>query len=751
MNGQINYSILPDTSGAIIQPRANAWATLANELTDPPTYPSKTACPLIKLATFGDLRTEKNCLRHDDNVQTVTGIEGDYDDEVVTLATAVDRLRGAGISCIVYTSASHTPDAPRWRVIAPFSAAVAPSERTKYYLRLNAALGGILASESKKLSQTYYYGRVEGVHFESQVINGKCLDQLPELDKIVVEQKADKKTHKATSTELAELLDGDDVHGNANSIVWRMINGGIEPPLVRATLTGLSYEVDAARPGRGEELRGGELDRMIEGAVDKRVAAMFAITSEPIPGESVEVADDAALTEGDPIERVLMQNPTQDNVALIFARRYAGKFLFVRAMKSWLEWDGRHWQREGTELAFDYARGLARLRNREGKAAVAAASFSHGVEAFCRADRTFARTPELFDVDNYLLNTPAGTVDLRTGDIRPHDPADHLTMITTASPQSSGGAVFRKFLDEITLGDAELKYYLQVALGSTLSGAVESHWLMFWTGEGRNGKNTLGDLVMEILGGYAKKIPAGTLMARHYEQHPNELAALKGVRLAISSEVSDGDHWNESRINELSGDAMISARFSKGDWFEFPRTHKHLIYGNHRPQLRSVTDALRARLKIVPFKASFLGREDADLPRKLRAESGFVLDWLIQGHWCWYALEDMKLPRCAAVDAESDAYFAAQSTTDKWIEERLELIKPDERNSRECHQSSALYRDYSDWKKSRGEQPVSLPRWAETMGKRFTRFHSGGVRYRGCSLLPTDLQEQVSEDLMRAT
>lgn len=436
----------------------------------------------------------------------------------------------------------------------------------------------------------------------------------------------------------------------------------------------------------------------------------------------------------DGIGMSLVQVGTQDSVALMFAREYEGKLLFNRARKAWYEWDGARWQLEGTGKALDFARSLARSVNVEGKSSMGSAGFCAGVEALAQADRAFAIKGEDFDKDNYLLNTPGGTLDLHTGAVGPHDPEDRITMCTGATPSVEGGAVFEKFLDEITQGDRELAEFLQVSLGACLSGAVESHWMLFWIGHGRNGKNTLGDLVMDAMGDYARKVPTSTLMAKAHEGHPTEIANLQGVRLAVSSEISDGEHWHEARINELTGDATLSARWMRGDHFTFQRTHKHLIFGNHRPQLRTVGDAIKSRLKIVPFKASFVGREDADLPRRLREHLGSVLAWLIKGHEKWLEA-GKRLPPCQAVEAESEDYFASQSTVDMWLEERVQVLEHDERPASQCPTSTDLYNDFKGWKVARGESAPSQSRWAESM-RAFEKVKSNGWRYRGLMLTP---------------
>jgi hypothetical protein len=124
--------------------------------------PAKEALPLLKLARFGVLRTAAGALRHDANVVTVSGIEGDYDGESMPFEEAVSRLEAAGLAFIAYTSPSHTPAKPRWRIVAPFSKELAPGERARMLNRLNGVLGGVLSAESWAVSQSYFFGSVNG-------------------------------------------------------------------------------------------------------------------------------------------------------------------------------------------------------------------------------------------------------------------------------------------------------------------------------------------------------------------------------------------------------------------------------------------------------------------------------------------------------------------------------------------------------------------------------------------------------------
>jgi putative DNA primase/helicase len=144
---------------------------------------TKDDLPWLKLARFGDARSAQNSLRHDGNMLAVSGVEADYDGERVGFDAAVETLRRAEVAAIIYTSPSHTPERPRWRVLCPFSAELSPARREHEMDRLNGLFGGIFAGESWTLSQSYYYGSVAGnpTH-RVEVVPGRPIDLCEELD-----------------------------------------------------------------------------------------------------------------------------------------------------------------------------------------------------------------------------------------------------------------------------------------------------------------------------------------------------------------------------------------------------------------------------------------------------------------------------------------------------------------------------------------------------------------------------------------
>ena len=174
-------TVFPDTSGETA--REFQWRVdeLAERLRQAQRYPDKDSCPLLKLARFGVTRTGKNSLRHDGNVIEISGIEADYDGEKLSFSDAQALIARAGVSAVLYTSASHTEDAPRWRVLCPTSRPYPPSARARFVARLNGILGGVLAPESFRLSQSYFIGRVSDDYAVARA-HGRFIDLADDLD-----------------------------------------------------------------------------------------------------------------------------------------------------------------------------------------------------------------------------------------------------------------------------------------------------------------------------------------------------------------------------------------------------------------------------------------------------------------------------------------------------------------------------------------------------------------------------------------
>jgi putative DNA primase/helicase len=283
---------------------------------------------------------------------------------------------------------------------------------------------------------------------------------------------------------------------------------------------------------------------------------------------AVDFIDDEAegpppQPNGLPLEIVDARPPefSDESLALRLSAKHAHEARYVAAWGKWLLWTGTHWQFDATLRVFDMARAICRVASAEIDpfkqprlaAAVASAKTVAAVVSLPRADRRHAATVEQWDADPWLLNTPGGTVDLRTGNLIPHDPLQYLTQITAVGPENGDCPLWRKFLAKITKDDAELQAFLQRVAGYALTGSIREHALFFAYGTGGNGKGTFINTLGAILASYAATAPMETFIVTQGERHPTDLAGLRGKRLVIAQETNEGRRWDEAKIKTLTG------------------------------------------------------------------------------------------------------------------------------------------------------------------------------------------------------
>ena len=248
--------------------------------------------------------------------------------------------------------------------------------------------------------------------------------------------------------------------------------------------------------------------------------------------------------------------------------------------------------------------------------------------------------------------------------------------------------------------------------------------MFFLYGTGANGKSVFLNTITGILGEYAKTAPIEAFLASGFERHPTDLAGLQGARLVTAIETEEGRRWAESKIKALTGGDRISARFMRQDFFEFTPAFKLVLAGNHKPGLRSVDEAIRRRLHLVPFTVTIpLSERDQELADKLREEWCGILQWAIQGCSEW--LRDGLRPARVVQEATAD-YLAAEDAVGGWLEERCEGSRG--------HQTTtgALFHDWEEWCKGSGEHPGSQKKFSQALETRgFQRVRIGSAQTRG--------------------
>lgn len=402
---------------------------------------------------------------------------------------------------------------------------------------------------------------------------------------------------------------------------------------------------------------------------------------------------------------------TEDALALAFTRRYHRDWRYVAAWGRWLVWDGQRWRNEDTLAATDLIRSVCRqtaLRADDRKVAAKLASSGTvgGVERLARADRRHAATTDEWDADPWLLNTPGGVVDLKTGRTRANDRADRMTKITTATP---GGACpqWTAFLSNVTGGDADLQAYLQRMVGYCLTGVTSAHALFFLYGTGANGKSVFANVISTILGDYATTASMDTFVETRGDRHPTDLAGLRGARFVTAIETEQGRRLNESKVKAITGGDKISARFMRQDFFEFFPQFKPVIVGNHKPAIRNIDEAMKRRMHMIPFTVTIPPeRRDGRLTEKLLAERDGILAWAVAGCLAWQR-EGLNPPAC--VQDATQEYFESEDALGRWLDERCV------RTANAKSLTSELFTDWRQWAEASGEFIGSQRRFSDLL------------------------------------
>ena len=383
----------------------------------------------------------------------------------------------------------------------------------------------------------------------------------------------------------------------------------------------------------------------------------------------IQKALDKLVIDGDAISPV----GSEDALALLFAKKHSGELRYIAAKKQWVSWKGTRWQEDQILHAFDLVRVICREAsvkggNKRSKKNLTTAKTVAAVTSLVRSDKRIVATADQWDKDDWLLNTPGGVVDLRTGEIRKAMPEDYMTKQTAVTPDANCPTpMFKEFMVRITNNNPDLQSYLQRALGYSLTGSIEEQILFFCYGTGNNGKSVLLGTVANILLDHHVVGDMDTFSASNNDKHPAGVAKLVGSRYVTINETEQGRRWNESRIKALTGGEKQTARAMRQDFFDFMPTFKLWFSGNHKPQLRSVDVATKRRFRLIPFDVKIPDDEvDPQFAKKLNVEWPGILHWLVEGCLLWQQ-QGLKSPKIV-LDA-TNAYFEAEDIFGLWVED----------------------------------------------------------------------------------
>jgi putative DNA primase/helicase len=433
---------------------------------------------------------------------------------------------------------------------------------------------------------------------------------------------------------------------------------------------------------------------------------------------------------------------------------YGRRVRFFHPWQKWLVWDSKRWRFDVTAeverlakstirtlfkvaVRFDDSRERDRLLNfaRESEKAARLAAM---MKMAASEERIPVRIEEL-DGDPWLLNVINGTLDLRSGKLRPHDERDLITKLAPVTFDPTATCpTWNAFLVAISCGDKELVSFMQRAVGYALCGVLtDKRSLIILHGRQNTGKTTFIEILRDLLGDYAGQIRVQALME---QKHSNstapspDIADLRGCRLVSASEPAQGQRLALALVKHLTGRGRIKARHLHSENVEFAPSWKFFMDTNDPPEIAGTDTAIWARIGLVRFAMKSLeeGEQDQALPEKLRGELSGILNWSLEGCFAWQR-EGMQMPNTIAM-ATAD-YRRANDEIGRFIEEECML------SEHLSISANNLFRKYAEWCKNSGLEPESVKNFGlyEWSTQKVSKRHGRkGVVYDGIALALRD-------------
>lgn len=411
-------------------------------------------------------------------------------------------------------------------------------------------------------------------------------------------------------------------------------------------------------------------------------------------------------------------------------KRDHGDELRFNPALGWLSWDGRRWQRgadaEAARRMHSVARGLdahaalllaaaaralddvtaGRLRAQSALYSKWAGKSqqSKQIAAGLAIARTIAGIDcksSDFDRDDWLLTCGNGTLDLRTGILRPHRREDLITRLAPVDFDPAAQCPrWARFLNEI-LPDEDTRSFVQKFLGYSLSGSMREQSLVVLYGSGSNGKSTFLEAVKYVMGDHAIEAAGETFLlnGKKGRSTDNKLADLRAARLVSSSESGEEHRLDETLVKRATGGDELTANHLYHETFRFHAKFKLWLCTNHRPEIRGVDEGVWRRMRLVPFAVTIPPeRREGDLPAQLRAESAGILAWAVRGCLAWQR-EGLQPP--AAVSASTADWRATEDDVAGFIADCCVVAEFAKVTS------GALYKSYREWSLQQGGRPAS--------------------------------------------
>jgi putative DNA primase/helicase len=446
-------------------------------------------------------------------------------------------------------------------------------------------------------------------------------------------------------------------------------------------------------------------------------------------------------------ERIMLAAFTDTGNAENLQYALAGKFIYVPGI-GWHSWDDGVWVIDQKlavqELAKSKFVGMLNTATDDAARKWAHSSLSQGkikaALALAASLPMLLVDPADLDSSPYELNTKGGVVDLRTGAIRQPDPnRDWHTMRTGMVPERMATPKWDAFLKWALTDDARIGY-VQRLFGSAAVGKLLHHHFPIFLGGGANGKTTLLDIISGCLGMYASQMPSRFLVESRGNEHPTEIAQLRGVRLAISSEVPPSARFNEDLVKQLTGESRLRARYMGKDYFEFDNIATHILVANHLPAVPVGGRGFWRRVRKVDFNNSMpIEQQNPHLVFDILTEEGpGVIQWIIDGAVAMLA-GGMQEPQ-GVLDATTE-YQLEEDAMARFISECLMQVSNMEVTV------DVVYDRYRMWTLRQGLHPLTAQKFKREINMLLpdTKVGSATV-FSNLTIVRTQWEEMMNHD-----
>lgn len=440
--------------------------------------------------------------------------------------------------------------------------------------------------------------------------------------------------------------------------------------------------------------------------------------------------------------QLLLNESADDRGNAVCAFVLHGKELAYCASLGYLYYNGTHWEAEGAESELKrivtnvlmQRRTLAVQHNQEALIRAAKPSASNVRNCIYMLQALIDVSVSEFDADPDLLNCKNGVVNLQTGEIAPHDPAQRFTYCVPVDYDPSADYVeWVEFLAGVDVGD--LADFLQLAVGYSLTGHTREECLFYIHGPTRSGKGTFTETLLSILPrplGVEANFSTFTA-SREGDTQNFDLAPLKPCRVVIASESNKYDRLNEGKIKMATGGNEIMCAFKHRDHFNYRPQFKIWLVSNHPVSGDENDDAFWGRVRVVTFPTSFLGKEDKRLKQRMKSPEVLrgVLAWAVAGAIQWYELAQ-GLPLPARIQEDTNRHRLETDYVQQWLDECCEANLDDSGWT----SNAVLHKSYREWCEEYGVQAKQAVQFGRALsakgydaGER--RYLPNGKRVRG--------------------